>query len=75
MALTLPMIWIGVYPSTFLRPMDAAVSELMQTMEERGANIAGHNGGQSAVTVAEQAGAPGGTSWLRKPAGARESAE
>jgi len=35
-ALVVPMIWIGVYPSTFLRPMDASVRTLLATIEARG---------------------------------------
>ncbi len=73
-ALTLPMFWIGIYPASFLRPMDAAVSELMRTMEQRGANIAAHNGGQSAL-----ASLPAETServsWLRDKDHASEAAE
>jgi NADH-quinone oxidoreductase subunit M len=46
-AITVPMIWIGVYPATFLQPMDRSVTGLLRTMEERGADIESHNGGQS----------------------------
>ena len=44
-ALVVPMIWIGVYPSTFLRPMDASVRRLLATMEAR----AGETGSRLAV--------------------------
>jgi NADH-quinone oxidoreductase subunit M len=46
-AITIPMIWIGIYPATFLGPMDRSVTEFLRLLEERGANIAAHNGGQS----------------------------
>ena len=39
-ALIVPMIWIGVYPASFLRPMDRSVQDLLRTMEARGAKIA-----------------------------------
>jgi len=39
-ALVLPMIWIGVHPSTFTNPMDRAVTELLETMSRRGADLA-----------------------------------
>ena len=39
-ALVLPMIWIGVHPSTFINPMDRAVTELLETMSRRGADLA-----------------------------------
>ncbi len=45
--LVIPMVWIGVYPASFLTPMSASVDELLRTMEERGADISAHNGGQS----------------------------
>ncbi len=48
-ALTLPMVWIGVYPASFLVPMNASVEQLLRTMEERGADIAAYNGGQSSL--------------------------
>ena len=48
-ALAIPMIWIGVYPASFLTPMNASVDELLQTMEERGADISAYNGGHSAL--------------------------
>jgi NADH-quinone oxidoreductase subunit M len=47
LAITVPMIWIGVYPASFLGPMDRSVTELLRTVEERGADISAHNGGQS----------------------------
>jgi len=43
-ALVIPMIWIGVHPSTFTNPMDRAVTELLETMTRRGANIAAWQG-------------------------------
>jgi NADH-quinone oxidoreductase subunit M len=46
-AISVPMIWIGVYPASFLRPMDRSVTELLRLLEERGADLATHNGGQS----------------------------
>jgi NADH-quinone oxidoreductase subunit M len=39
-ALVIPMIWIGVYPGAFLRPMDRSVEDLLRTMEARGARVA-----------------------------------
>jgi NADH-quinone oxidoreductase subunit M len=51
-AITVPMVWIGIYPATFLRPMDRSVTELLRTMEERGADIESHNGGQSMIVRA-----------------------
>jgi NADH-quinone oxidoreductase subunit M len=39
-ALAVPMIWIGVYPATFLRPMDRSVIDLLRTMDRRGALVA-----------------------------------
>jgi len=39
-ALVIPMIWIGVHPSTFTNPMDRAVTELLETMSRRGADLA-----------------------------------
>jgi NADH-quinone oxidoreductase subunit M len=35
-ALVIPMFWIGIYPASFLRPMDRSVAELLATMESRG---------------------------------------
>jgi len=32
-ALVIPMFWIGLYPSTFLRPMDSTVTKLIARME------------------------------------------
>ncbi|MCP5067026.1 MAG: NADH-quinone oxidoreductase subunit M, partial [bacterium] len=42
LALTIPMIWIGIYPSTFLTPLDPTVTELLDTMERRGADLANY---------------------------------
>ena len=39
-ALVIPMFWIGLYPATFLRPMDRSVTELLRTMEARGPGLA-----------------------------------
>ena len=36
------MVWIGVYPSTFLEPLDPAVNELIDTIERRGADLASY---------------------------------
>ncbi len=43
-ALVIPMIWIGVHPSTFTNPMDRAVTELLETMSRRGADLASWQG-------------------------------
>ena len=43
-ALVVPMFWIGVYPATFLRPLDRSVAELLATMEKRGAPLAALHG-------------------------------
>jgi NADH-quinone oxidoreductase subunit M len=43
-AMVVPMIWIGVYPASFLRPMDRSVSLLLETMEIRGADISAYRG-------------------------------
>ncbi len=40
LALTIPMFWIGIYPATFLRPMDRTITDLLRTMESRGAVLA-----------------------------------
>jgi NADH-quinone oxidoreductase subunit M len=48
-ALAIPMVWIGVYPASFLVPMNASVEQLLRTMEERGADIASYNGGHSSL--------------------------
>jgi NADH-quinone oxidoreductase subunit M len=34
-ALVIPMFWIGLYPSSFMRPMDATVRELLARIEQR----------------------------------------
>ena len=39
-SLVLPMLWIGLYPSSFLRPMDQSVDGLLRAMEARGAQLA-----------------------------------
>jgi len=38
-ALVVPMFWIGLHPSTLLRPMDATVRKLLATIEARGGDI------------------------------------
>lgn len=47
LAVTVPMVWIGVYPAPFLASMDRSVTGLLRVLEEKGADIASHNGGQS----------------------------
>ncbi len=54
-ALAVPMFWIGVYPASFLGPMNASVDELLCTMEKRGADIAAYNGGQPCVGASQLA--------------------
>jgi NADH-quinone oxidoreductase subunit M len=34
-AILIPIFWIGIYPDTFLRRLDASVGELLHVMEER----------------------------------------
>lgn len=41
-AVVIPMFWIGIYPASFLRPMDASVNELIEVMERKGADLASH---------------------------------
>jgi NADH-quinone oxidoreductase subunit M len=43
-AMVIPMLWIGIYPASFLRPMDRAVAELLATLERRGADLASYTG-------------------------------
>ena len=38
-ALVVPMVWIGIYPASFLGPMDRSVGELLELMERRGAEV------------------------------------
>jgi NADH-quinone oxidoreductase subunit M len=38
-ALVVPMVWIGVHPSTFTDPMDRAVTELIETVSRRGIDL------------------------------------
>jgi NADH-quinone oxidoreductase subunit M len=40
LALVVPMLWIGLYPSSFLRPMDQSVLGLLRGMAARGADVA-----------------------------------
>jgi len=35
-----PMVWIGVHPSTFMNPLDRAVSELVETVTRRAPDLA-----------------------------------
>jgi NADH-quinone oxidoreductase subunit M len=39
-ALAVPMVWIGVHPSTFTNPLDRAVTELIETMSRRAPDMA-----------------------------------
>jgi len=39
-ALVVPMFWIGVHPSTFMNPLDRAVSELVETVTRRAPDLA-----------------------------------
>ncbi len=43
-AMVIPMLWIGLYPASFLRPMDRAVAELLATLERRGADLSTYSG-------------------------------
>ncbi len=54
-AICLPMFWIGVYPATLLRSMDRSVTDLIRLLEEKGADVASHNGGQSMLVGIESA--------------------
>ena len=38
-ALVVPMVWIGLYPASFLRPMDRSIEDLLRGMISRGAAI------------------------------------
>ncbi|MEN8183816.1 MAG: NADH-quinone oxidoreductase subunit M [Myxococcota bacterium] len=40
-AILIPIFWIGIYPDTILRRLDASVLELMRTMDRRAAITAG----------------------------------
>jgi len=51
-ALLVPIFWIGIHPSPFLRRLDAAVIDLVRTMETRGADVAAANGGRTAEDMA-----------------------
>ena len=56
-ALVIPMVWIGVHPSTFTNPMDRAVTELLETMSRRGADLASwQNHGAHGVAASAPAG-------------------
>jgi NADH-quinone oxidoreductase subunit M len=39
-ALVIPMVWIGVHPSTFTNPLDRAVTELIENMSRRAPDLA-----------------------------------
>ncbi len=43
-AMAIPMLWIGLHPSTFLRPMDRSVEEFLSTLERRGVDLAAYAG-------------------------------
>ena len=48
--LVLLMFWIGIYPSTFLRPTDAASAHLLEQVRSRAvlaAPVSAHAGGQT----------------------------
>jgi NADH-quinone oxidoreductase subunit M len=53
-ALAIPMFWIGVHPSTFTNPMDRAVTELLETMSRRGADLASWRGAEPVVVEASR---------------------
>jgi NADH-quinone oxidoreductase subunit M len=40
LAMAIPIVWIGVYPETFLRRIEPSVMELLRRVEERGALVA-----------------------------------
>jgi NADH-quinone oxidoreductase subunit M len=54
-ALTIPMFWIGIYPASFLRPLDRTVSELLALMESRGAELKTRDRVQVQLTLHEPA--------------------
>jgi NADH-quinone oxidoreductase subunit M len=56
-ALVIPMFWIGVHPSTFTNPMDRAVTELLETMTRRGADLVAYNASGEAPSAAVRGGA------------------
>jgi NADH-quinone oxidoreductase subunit M len=41
-AMAVPMFWIGLYPASFLRPMDQSVIALVETMEKHRGDLAQH---------------------------------
>jgi hypothetical protein len=55
-----PIFWIGIYPTPFLRRLDASVLELLRTMERR----------EAATSDLERAHEPPG--WLGTLAAAAE---
>ena len=59
-AMVVPMVWIGIYPSSFLRPMDRSLSVLLRKMEARGADIAAYQGFLQAQVKPAEATRPGG---------------
>ena len=50
-AIVVPIFWIGIYPDTFLRRLDASVLELMRTMERRAALVESPEGGGADAVV------------------------
>ena len=59
-ALLLPIFVIGIHPDPLLRRLDASVIELVRVMEDRGADVAAVNGGESAAEMAARRFGPGG---------------
>jgi NADH-quinone oxidoreductase subunit M len=43
-AMVIPMLWIGLHPATFLRPMDRSVADFLATLERRGVDLAAYAG-------------------------------
>jgi NADH-quinone oxidoreductase subunit M len=43
-AMAIPMLWIGLFPATFLRPMDRSVAEFLATLERRGVDLVAYAG-------------------------------
>jgi NADH-quinone oxidoreductase subunit M len=71
-ALVIPMFWIGVYPASFLAPMDRSVGELLDTMERRGADLTAYNGHPRELVQAEPAAGPAGEGAQPEPEGVGE---
>ena len=55
-ALVIPMFWIGLYPSTFLRPMDSSVMKLVSRMDAGALEASA--AGPSEIRLAEIAAGP-----------------